>query len=326
MAINSLYSPTDPRVQIVWDPTTIREAMTCNRRYRFGMRQGWRLQSNAHANWGHMWHSTQEVFDETLAGLSLGGKMSPTYAKDLALAKALRHAHAISADFEDHDDGKKTRANLIRALCWYVDEMPADKESWFLPWRMPNGQLAIEWPFLLPLPITTRWGEPYMLCGTLDQITVWGGEHYIRERKTTGTTLGANYFNRYTPDPQIDTYDLVGWLLFGDTLQLQGVLLEAAQVAVNFVRFVRQPIYRTPGQREEWMAKLCRWLKEQEDLAIADVDEYNPAACALYGGCPFNRVCNKDPGVRHMYLKGGDYKQEFWNPLSKHLPQETADG
>lgn len=149
----------------------------------------------------------------------------------------------------------KNRDTLLTTILFYCDT--ADDRV--RPYKFPDGTVAVELSFHLPLPLESpdarahylcnacgkRWygafkavdevgkcdcggkwkwvaeyQEPYMLCGNMDGMVEFAGEVVPRERKTTKNDISKPYFwYKYEPDVQIDTYDLAAWLLYSDNLE-----------------------------------------------------------------------------------------------------------
>lgn len=210
-----------------------------------------------------------------------------------------------------HADPAKNRHSLLRALVWYVDEQ--SEEGGVQPYTFPDGRPGVELSFQVPLPINTPDGEPYILCGHMDSFVTAYDEVGVRERKTTATTIGSYYFDRYSPDVQIDTYDLVASVLFPE-LAAKWVMLEATQTGANFARFHRHFIRSTEGRREEHLKDIINWIKRAEADAAAGYYPTNKASCYSHGGCPFRDICTKDPSTRETWL-AASFVKNHWNPL-----------
>ena len=209
-------------------------------------------------------------------------------------------------------DKNKNRYTLIRSVIQYCDEQP--EAGGVRPYVFPNGKVAVELSFVIPLPIHTPDGEPYLLTGNLDGLAVFGGEHATRERKTTKSTLNKQYFDRYAPDVQIDTYDLATWLLY-PALRPVGVMVEATQTASEFSRVQRNFVTIGNERREEWFAELQGWIKRAEADAMRGVWPKNTASCSANGGCPFRGICSLSPSARERFLPA-HFHRELWNPLA----------
>ena len=109
-------------------------------------------------------------------------------------------------------------------------------------------------------------------------------------------------------------YDIAGAVILSDTIQ--GVVVDAAQVLVNGSRFRRQPIDRTPEQREDWLRDLSLWLHIAETYALANHWPQNEKSCGWgKNRCMFWDVCSSDPSARQNILDSKFARRERWNPL-----------
>jgi hypothetical protein len=283
------------------DSTGYKNSISCPRRYDYEMNQGYRRRSDA-LEFGTWYHSGTAVIDQArVEGVS----------KDEAARRALRHIldgpPALSGL-----ENRRTLYTLARTLVWYTDWGYDDN---VVPVEFEPGIAATELSFRLPLPFNTPDGDPYLLCGHLDGVVTFGSGLWVRERKTTTSTLGGYYWNRFSPDPQVSIYHLAARLLFPD-LKFRGVLIEACQTGVTFCRYGRHPVSRTRAQAEEFLRDLERWTRINEDFAREDYWPMNTSACQMYGGCIFRSVCSADPGQRARILDA-DFIKQFWNPLEE---------
>lgn len=212
------------------------------------------------------------------------------------------------------ENTKKNRHTLFASVLEYCDSQPTS--GGVQPITFPNGQIALEMRFELPLPYNTPDGDPYLLCGHLDGMVSVAGEHAVRERKTTGASLGPRFFDRYAPDIQIDNYDLAADMLYGDTLHPTAVMAEVMQIAVDFSKLQRGFVTVPAGRREEHLRDIGYWLKAAEQCAEQGYYPKNASACNNAGGCQFRRVCKEEPGdVREAILQEY-YHQDSW---SQHI-------
>jgi hypothetical protein len=79
---------------------------------------------------------------------------------------------------------------------------------------------------------------------------------------------------------------------------VKGVIIDAAQIAIDFSRFTRSFTFCTQEQIEEWLIDLRYWLGKAEEYAIANHWQLNDTACDKYDGCKFRKVCSRSPQVR----------------------------
>lgn len=222
------------------------------------------------------------------------------------------------------DHNTKDRYTLVRLVAWYCDEQAGESTAGPVPYSFPNGQPAVELSFVLPLPIrplkqpglgeypAEYYDEPYLLCGHIDSIMQFGAERFISDNKTTKNALTPAYFAQYSPNVQVDTYDLAGSVLWPD-LALKGVMIEAAQTLTEGARFGVGVMYRTEGQRAEYLEELEWWLRQAEKCAKEGYWPKNRASCYM---CQFKMVCSKDKDQRERYLQS-NFTKSYWNPLDQ---------
>lgn len=206
----------------------------------------------------------------------------------------------------------KHRKSLIRLVVWYVEDQPENLRDGLAPITLADGTAAVELSFKLPLPFKTQDGEPYTLAGHLDDISSLGKENFIADNKTTTQFLGDQYWAKYSPNTQVDTYDLMGSVLFPH-LDLRGVVIDAAQVLVDGARFGRSIFRRTDPLREEWLRDIGEWLSLAERYARANHWPMNKASCWK---CPFKSVCRMEPSKRQAVLEA-NFEKRHWNPLEE---------
>ena len=219
------------------------------------------------------------------------------------------HRHWLPAD------KTKNRVSLVRAIIWYTEDQPDTMYSGGLkPFAFPDGVPAVELSFKLPLDYANRYDEPYILAGHIDSIlqNEDGSELFIADNKTTKKFLGKAFQASFSPNIQMDVYDLAGSILF-PTLPIRGVAIEAAQILHDGARFATYPLHRTEAQREETLTNLSRWFDTAEEYAESQNWPMSTANCWL---CPLKGICSKDPSQRELYLRA-DFEQKFWNPLDE---------
>lgn len=214
------------------------------------------------------------------------------------------------------DDKYKDRLSLIRLLVWWTDEQPDILGTVGLsPLRFPDGTPAIELSFAFPLPFQTPSNEPYIAAGHFDKLVYVGSDTtdvFVKDQKTTKAAIGQTYWKQYSPNVQVDFYDLASSILY-PSLNMRGVVIDAAQIMVEGARFATQSFYRSEVQREEFLNEIGWWLKQAERYADENYWPMNRAACF---NCPFRDICSMDPGKRETYLKA-NYEVKHWNPLEQ---------
>jgi hypothetical protein len=99
-------------------------------------------------------------------------------------------------------------------------------------------------------------------------------------------------------------------------------MLDVAQIAVGFSRFMRGFTYRTEEFLSEWYFTTLQHVSAIRGVTQRFRDTGNAAhfppnftACGNYGGCEFREVCSKSPQYREQFLKSNFEKRRPWNPL-----------
>lgn len=209
------------------------------------------------------------------------------------------------------DSPAKNRQTLIRLIVWYAEEKPEDFHDSLHPYVFPDGTPAVELSGRLPLPFTSPYGDTYLLTWHFDYIGTYADMNYIVDNKTTTKTLNAKFWNSYAPNLQFDTYDLIGSIVLPD-LDIQGIMIDAAQTLAGSASFGMHPYYKTESQRAEQLLEIERILHDMERYAAEGYWPMRKRSCWL---CPFKKVCALPPEDRQKALAENFTKRERWNPL-----------
>lgn len=309
-------------IRWAWDATCLSDFKKCPRYYQLKRLEGWTNETGIHLRWGGELHKALEDYDrERAAGIK----------HDDAIHDVLRVLLERIEDWEPEPRTKseelKTKANLVRAVVWYLDHYNPDPAETYI---LANGKPAVELNFNFALDfgpgdywridqyrngelIESTERQSYHLCGYLDRVVNFHDDLYIMDRKSTTTTLGSYYFDRYDNDNQMSLYTLAGQILLQSPIK--GVIIDAIQVAVGFIRPVRGFTYRTPDGLDEWLVQTRYWIAQAEQCAVHNYWPMNDTSCDKYGGCEFRGICSKSPVVRQKFLESEFRKEELWNPL-----------
>ncbi len=322
--VQSCFLP-GTNTQFAWDSTSLGYLKTCPRLYYYHMIEGWTSHDESvHLRFGIEYHRALQDYDISRAS----GIKHDDAVHDVIQELVLR-----CADFNP-DHKTKTKDNLIRSVVWYLDHFKDDPATTVI---LSDGRPAVEQSFRfeldfgpmhqhvvesdLPGPLKEFVSgklqpQPYILSGHLDRVVEFQGQTFIMDRKTTTTTPSEYYFNQYEPNNQMTLYSFASKVVLETAVR--GIIIDVAQVAVGFTRFVRGMTYRTPEQIEEWVGDLRYWLTLAEQFAVNNHWPMNDMACDKYGGCRFREVCSKQKSVRENFLHAS-FKQlpkdERWNPL-----------
>lgn len=334
------FSAVVPNLQVMWDSTSLGWLKRCPRYYQLRMLQGWETKTaSIHLVFGILYHSSLEQYDKAKAHGKTHDEAQEIAVK-YALENSIEHYTAWrchncqrvwdsslgyeycpackddkeAEDFTGWRDrltglSQKGREQLVRSVVWYTEEFQNDLLETVI---LANGEAAVELSFTLPLDFGPEGtDEDYALRGHLDRVAKNAEGMWVPDRKTTKNMLYEEFFEGFSPHNQVSLYSFAGKAVFH--VPINGVIIDAAQLAVNFTRFARGFANRTDAQLQEWYNDLTMWLRMAETFAKNDHWPMNEESCNLYGGCPFRRICGKSPEVRDKYLSNL-FIQQPWNP------------
>lgn len=283
------------KLQFAWDSTSLGALKKCPRYYELSILEGWRAKSESvHLTFGIHFHKALELYDKH----RFNG-MDYDDAVDAVLEYLLKETYGWKPDHNF-----KTRENLIRSVIWYFEEYKNDVAKTVM---LEDGSPAVELSFKFESGIGN-----YVLCGHMDRLVTFSEDMFVMDRKTSGTTMGAYFFNQFNPDNQMTLYTLAGKVVYN--APISGVMIDGAQIAVGFTAFSRGITMRSEGQLAEWIGDFSHWMAVAELYVQKGHWPMNEASCGNYGGCTFRGICGKDPKVRELFLKT-DFERRFWNPL-----------
>jgi hypothetical protein len=274
------------------------------------MIEGWTTRtSNVHLSFGSWFHEGCEKYERAKAS-GLGHQQ--------ALRVAIRHALTASWDKAlgrpwNSENKDKNRYTLIRTLVWYLDAAANNNNSSTV--ILANGQPAVELTFkYTPTDyesgdeLMAISGEPITFSGHLDSMVNIQDSIFISDRKTTSRSLGAYYFQGYSPDNQFSFYSHAG--KFAYNLDISGVICDAVQVNATISKFERQVIYRSEAQLREWYADTKYYIGLMGLMAQQNRWPMNDKACFM---CAYRPVCARTPSARQTWLET-EYVKETWDP------------
>lgn len=288
-------------VQFAWDSTSIKLAEDCLYKYKLRMIDGWSpKRKSVHILFGGWYATALEHFHKYTA---LGATL------DEALRRVVREALEstwIDGKPWESDHNTKTRENLIRTIIWYVDHFAQDPVTVY---KLPDGTPAVEYSFSFEAD------NGIVLSGHIDRLVQYADAFYVMDQKTTGSTITQHYFDSYDPDTQMSLYTMAGQIIYKQ--KVKGVIIDAAQIAVGFSRFMRGFTFRDDAKLEEWYASAMYTIEKARDATRRNFFPLNPGSCHKYAGCEFRNICSKSPHVRDQFLEADFTKAETWDPLKR---------
>ena len=291
--------------QWAWDATSISLAMTCPRKYQLRILEGYSPKNKSvHLRFGgHYATALEHFYKHRAEGATI----------DEALARVVREALEDTWDAErgepyPFEHPAKTRLGLIRAIIWYVDEFADESAAGITTYHLADGKPAVELSFSFEIE------DDIVLCGHLDRVVSYADDLYIMDQKTTGSTIGTYFFNSFKPDVQMTLYTLAGKVILNSPVR--GVIIDAAQINMNGVRFGRGFTFRTEEEISEWWRGVRQLIAQTHSYADSGFFPMNTTACGNYGGCEFREVCSNTPRIRQQLLDG-NYTKHPWDPLKR---------
>lgn len=302
---NTSFSTIVPGLQLAWDSVSSGALQTCARFYELSIIHGWSpLQRKVDMDFGIWLHESRERYYHARAR----GE-----DHDAGVRAALRHALTVTWNAELQrpwmsDDPNKNRATLARSIVWYLDTWEHDPLETVL---LANGKPAVELSFSFQTDYQSDAGEWFQLCGHLDRVVRFNGPLYISDLKSTKHTISPHYFDQFSPDNQLSLYTFAGQVVY--ELPVQGIIVDALQIAVDWTRPARSIIQQTNEQLDEWYTDLGHWFRLAEDFARRQYWPMNKKAC---WNCQFRRICSKPPSARQQWLEA-DFQRRVWDPLQR---------
>jgi hypothetical protein len=314
---NKSFSQKLPRFQTAIDSTSLGAFKQCPRYYYYSIICGYsRVGVQIHLDFGSAAHHISESYQRLR---SQGTEHEA--ALEAVIIKAMAETWDYKANAPAFDDPQKNRISLIRFAVEYLDHYEK-QGSPLQTLQLDNGKPAVELTFLFDSGFRSFTNEPILLCGHIDRLVRLNDDIYIADLKTTYEAIGQKYAERFTPDNQFTLYTLAGRVALG--VPARGILLDAVQIGVNFVRFQRFPIYRPQPVLDEWLNALPFWAALMESCATnaegASAPEaaypQNDKACGLYGGCQFREVCGRSPMARKPIMDSS-FQIRRWDPAGE---------
>lgn len=295
---------TEDGLQFAWDATSLTMASECPRKYQLSILEGWKPLSTSHHLLFGGWYAT--ALEHFYKHVALGKPIED------ALEEVVHEALVstwINGEAWNSNDSAKSRYTLIRSIIAYIDEFGDESEAGIKTMILENGQPACELSFSFEL------ADGILYCGHIDRVVEMHGVPYVMDQKTTGTTITQHFFSKFTPDIQMTGYTLAGKIVL--KIPVRGVIIDGAQIAVNFTKFLRGFTYRTQEEIAEWIDDALSVIRRTQGYLKDGYYPKNTTACGNFGACQFRSVCGSDPRMRQNELESNFFKAELWDPLER---------
>ena len=206
---------------------------------------------------------------------------------------------------------------LIKAICELTRSLGGTARyrdrgdvAWRASLRLPDFPTGVGRRYITSI---IRDEDAETMCIEVDHPShLYVTENHTVTHNTTGGTVGTYYFDQFKPNNQMSGYTWAGQIILH--APVKGVIIDAAQIAVNFTRFERGITTRTKDELAEWHESSAFTIKLAREQTVKNEWPMNLSACGNYGGCPFRTLCSRSPSVRENFIKA-DYNEHNWDPL-----------
>lgn len=298
--MDQMISAYNGPYQVAYDNSSLANLRTCARKYYWANVVGITPKGgNVHLHFGLLYHQSIEHYDHLRA-------QGVDYAD--AVHETARYVLRVSKDWP-FDHKIKTRRTLVRAVMGYLDAFKHDAAKTLI---LENGQPAVELSFRFEIELPNPFGGQYILCGHLDRLAEYESQIWVMDKKTTLKAFAEDYVKSFKPSGQMQQYTWGSKVIF--VPKVQGVLIDAVQIASNLDTYSRFPAAYTPAQLEEWYRNTLFYIKLAERYHETGYWPQNFEACHVYNGCPFREICGRDPGMTQIVIKS-HYEHNRWDPL-----------
>lgn len=295
-------SLTPENFQFVWDSVSLNHLKTCPYKYYLSTIQGWTFKIKpVKMAFGIAFHTLMQTFHTLIAaGID----------RDTAIRRCVRLA-GLLGDYIPQELNSHTKSTLTRAFVWYVQHFEDDPSQ---PVILKDGSAAAEVDVRFPFVVVDNI-QTYIVVH-LDLLVRFHGQVYFQDYKTTTAQLGPYFFKKFDQDNQMSLYYLAASVFLDEPIA--GGIIDAVQIGVNYARFQRHLLDKTPAKNQDFIEDTEKWLNLAKFYADNNYYPQNESACDHYSGCHFRDVCKHSKKEHEMYLRTS-FRQSVWDPSSKRV-------
>lgn len=322
------YDSQRPWFQHTWDSSSLGTYLRCPRRYFYQNVCGFSpLSQSVDLVFGTLVHKAMEVYH--LVKLSEGHKP----AQNKGILAILQEAWNSTTGYWKSHSKNKNLWNALRAFIYHTEAFGLEPDCHTAV--IGEKLLAIELPFQFDLEVEVG-GFVATYCGHMDRVVDTHAGRWVVDYKTTTKTLSSSYFETYQPSTQLPGYATAAKIVFQQPIQ--GVIIDAFQIGVDFVRCARGHILVGEEAADEWLHNASSWIRSamttaglceaSPDITIGSALEsisphypMNTESCFI---CPFKEVCRSTPSVRRHILESS-FQLKLWDPLARQVEHSRRD-
>lgn len=266
---------------------------------------------------------------------------------DLALERANADFALYWGDFEipEFKRTAKTFDRMWEAVLSYFAEYPPSTDH-VQPYIAADGKATFEYTFAIPLepvvPVDVLHesnddrpgeyfhdgkyfplhpsGSPFLYSGRFDLLGSLNGRPVVRDEKTTGKGIGANWSDQWRLRSQFIGYT---WACQQGGLDVDTVVVRGIAIQMKEIKHGEAVKTYTDSMRAKWLEQLRRDLWRLRRMYDESYFDYNLGdACTAYGNCIFMDACEAPPEHEASWL--GNFVVRHWSPLTKNPIAESA--
>lgn len=317
-------------VQHAWDSSSLSTYLRCPRRYFYTYICNYRPRNESYdLTFGTLFHLGMEEYH--LEKLSRGHAEAQVRGLQAILKASWEHDMDSSGHWTSTSPNKNLW-NCLRAFIWHTEHFALEPD--FATTILNRKLYAVELPFTFDLNLKVN-GISASYCGHLDRMVDTASGRWVVDYKTTTKTLTPNYFDTYNPSTQLPGYAVAASIVFHEPVQ--GVIIDAMQIGVDFARCGRSHLRLGAERAEEWMHNAHGWVEDAmlcaakaelsphaEDLksfAVLNAKHWkmNTESCFI---CPFKEVCRATPSLRGEILDL-EFTTSVWDPINRQREKIT---
>lgn len=269
-----------------------------------------------------------------------------TWEKGYPDKQAMEYAHACFAlawgDYElpEYKRTAKTFDRMWEAIESYFTEYPPRIDR-VQPYFAADGKATFEYTFAIPLepacderdvspngkfygmdehpvwPLHPS-GSPFLYSGRFDMLGSLHGKPVVRDEKTTGKGIGANWAEQWDLRSQFIGYT---WACQQGGIDVDTVVVRGIAIQMKEIKHAEAEKVYSNHIRARWLEQLRRDLWRLRRAYNEGYFDYNLGdACTSYGNCPFMTPCQAPDDHQASWF--GSYEVRHWNPLNKNPAQE----
>lgn len=295
-----------PDLPLYIDSTMLTAFRSCERKQYWGFVQNIQpLGQSIHLLAGAAFASGCDAARKAQAQVSF--PLSTEQLLEAALPAFLKSWGEYEADPED----AKNFHNTFSAFETYICERYHPFYDEVQPYRFPNGQLASEYSFSIPLDIKHPSGDPFIFVGRFDELGLWQGSLPVLLDEKTTSQMGASWSRQWDLRGQFIGY---AWAARQLGYPISTVIVRGVAIQKTQHQFQQLPVSISDHLIDEWVEELYNTLTRY--ITCYTTGKWSKCfgdACSAYGGCSYLDLCK----AKHPENWITNYEVRTWSPINQ---------